>query len=88
MGNFFNVVLAQASGGQWFAIAAAIAVALATVGPAIAQGRAASKAFDAIARQPEKANEIRTMLILALGFMEALTIYGLLVAFMIIGKIG
>ena len=65
------------------AIAKAIAIAIATIGPGLGQGMAASKAMDAIARQPEAAGNIRTTLILALAFMEALTIYGLLIAFMV-----
>lgn len=68
-------------------IAAALAIAIATIGPGIGQGLAASKAMEAIARQPEASGDIRTSLILALAFMEALTIYGLLIAFMILGKI-
>ena len=67
-------------------IAAALAIAIATIGPGIGQGLAASKAMEAIARQPEASGDIRTSLILALAFMEALTIYGLLFAFMILGK--
>ena len=67
-------------------IAAALAIAIATIGPGIGQGLAASKAMEAIARQPEASGDIRTSLILALAFMEALTIYGLLIAFMILGK--
>ena len=67
-------------------IAAALAIAIATIGPGIGQGLAASKAMEAIARQPEASGDIRTSLILALAFMEALTIYGLLIAFMILGN--
>ncbi len=44
------------------------------------------KAMEAIARQPEATGDIRTSLILSLAFMEALTIYGLLIAFMILGN--
>ena len=69
------------------ALAAALALALTAVGTAIAQGWTASKAMDSIARQPEMAGEIRTTMILALALMEALTIYGLLIAFMLVGKI-
>lgn len=69
------------------ALAAALAVALSTIGPAIGQGITASKAMDAIARQPEAAGDIRGSLILSLALMEALTIYGMLVAFMLVGKI-
>ena len=42
------------------AIAAAIAIAVSTLGPAIAQGITAGKAMDAIARQPEAAGNIRS----------------------------
>ena len=69
------------------AIAAAIAIAVSTLGPAIAQGITAGKAMDAIARQPEAAGDIRSTLILSMGLMEALTIYGLLIAFMLVAKI-
>ena len=69
------------------AIAAALAIALSTLGPGIGQGLAASKAVEAMARQPEMAKDIRSSLILSLGLMEALTIYGLLIAFMLMAKI-
>jgi len=68
------------------ALAAALAVAISTIGPGIGQGIAASKAMEAMARQPEMAGTIRTSMILALALMEALTIYGLLIAFMLISK--
>ena len=69
-----------------YALAAAIAIAVSTIGPGIGQGIAASKAMEAIARQPEAAGTIRTNMIVALALMEALTIYGLVIAFMILGK--
>ena len=69
------------------AIAAAIAIALSTLGPGIGQGIAASKAMEALARQPEASKDIRSLLILSLGLMEALTIYVLLIAFMLVAKI-
>jgi len=71
----------------FFAIGAAIAIGFATLGPGIGQGLAAGRAFEAIARQPEATGDIRTLLILALAFMEALCIFGLLIAFMLFGKI-
>lgn len=69
------------------AIAAALTIAISTIAPAIAQGKTASKAMESIARQPEAAKDIRSTLILSLGLMEALTIYGLLIAFMLVAKI-
>ena len=70
------------------ALAAGLVMALSTIFPALAQGKTAAAAMEAIARQPEASGDIRTSLILALAFMEALTIYGLLVAFLLLGNIG
>lgn len=69
------------------ALAATLAVAVCAAFSALAQGRTAAKAMEAIARQPEAAGDIRSSLLLSLALMEALTIYGLLIAFMLIGKI-
>ncbi|MBQ6273152.1 MAG: ATP synthase F0 subunit C [Oscillospiraceae bacterium] len=69
------------------AIAAAAVLAIVAVATAIAQGMTASKAMDAIARQPEAAGGVRGALVIALALMEALTIYAMLVAFMLVGKI-
>ncbi|MBQ1818542.1 MAG: ATP synthase F0 subunit C [Clostridia bacterium] len=71
----------------FIAIAAALAIAFSTVFPAMGQGKAAKTALESIARQPEAAKDIRSTLLLALALMEALTIYGLLIAFMLVGKI-
>lgn len=73
--------------GGLIAIGAALAICISTFGPGLGQGIAAGKALEGIARQPEAAGEIRTSMILALAFMEALTIYGLLIAFLLLGKI-
>ncbi len=70
-----------------FAIAAAICIAFSTLGPSFGQGQATKAAMEAIARQPDLKKDIRSVLIFALAFMETLTIYGLLIAFMIISKI-
>lgn len=68
-------------------LGAGLAVAIATLCPALGQGNAAARAMEAIARQPEAAGEIRTTLLISLAFMEALTIYGLLIAILLLGKI-
>ena len=74
-------------GNGIIALAAALVMAISTIGPAIAQGMTASKAMESMARQPEAAKDIRSSLILSLGLMEALTIYGLLIAFMLVAKV-
>lgn len=69
------------------AIAAAVCISFCTIFPALGQGKVAAKAMEAIARQPEAAGQIRSTLIIAMGLMEALTIYGLLIAFMLVAKV-
>ena len=69
------------------ALAIAIMMVLCVCGPAIAQGLVASKTMESMARQPEIAGQLRSSMILALGVIESLTIYGLLIAFILIGKI-
>lgn len=68
------------------ALAVAFVLGVATIGPGVGQGIAAARALEGMARQPEAAGDIRTTMIIALAFMEALTIYGLLIAFMLLGK--
>lgn len=65
-------------------IAAALAVGLASIGPGLGQGNAAGQAVEGIARQPEAEGKIRGMLLLSLAFMESLTIYGLVVALVLL----
>ena len=43
--------------------------------------------MESIARQPDAAKDIRSSLIISMALMEALTIYGLLIAFMLVSKI-
>ena len=69
------------------AIATAITIAISTIGPAIGQGMTAKSAMESIARQPDAAKDIRSTLIISLALMEALTIYGLLIAFMLAAKV-
>jgi len=65
-------------------LAAALAVGVASIGPGIGQGNAAGNAVEGIARQPEAEGKIRGTLLLSLAFMEALTIYGLVVALVLL----
>ena len=69
------------------AIAIGIMMGLCVMGTAIGQALVASKTMDAMARQPEIAGKLQTAMILAMALQEALTIYGLLIAFMLVGKV-
>ncbi len=70
------------------AICTAFTISFCTVFPALGQSKAAKTALESIARQPDAAKDIRSTLLLSLALLEALTIYGLLIAFMLVGKIG
>lgn len=69
------------------AIAIAAMMSFCIVGPAVAQGIVASKTMEAISRQPEAAGELKSTMIMALSLIEALAIYGLLIGFILAGKI-
>ena len=64
-------------------IAAGATITAGGIAPAIAIGKMASKAMEAIGRNPEAASKIQTNLILAIAFAEAIAIYALVVALII-----
>ncbi|HPJ12714.1 MAG TPA: ATP synthase F0 subunit C [Caldisericia bacterium] len=65
-------------------ITAGITIALAVIGAASAQGKAAASAFEAMARQPEAQGGINSSLILSLALIESLAIYALAVSLIIL----
>jgi F-type H+-transporting ATPase subunit c len=63
--------------------AAAIAIGLGAIGPALGIGMLGAKAMEAIGRNPEASGEVRNNMILAIVFAEAIAIYALVVALII-----
>jgi F-type H+-transporting ATPase subunit c len=72
----------------WFTITstviAALAIALGTLGPAIAMGRAITQALEALARQPESEKAITRTLFIGLAMIESLAIYCLVIVLIIL----
>ncbi len=64
-------------------LGAALAIGLGAIGPGIGVGIVGGKAMEAMGRNPEAAGEIRTNMILAIAFAEAIAIYALVVALII-----
>ena len=62
------------------ALAAGIAIGLGVIGPGIGIGILGASAMNAIGRNPEARGAILTNMILAIAFAEALGIYALVVA--------
>ena len=65
-------------------LAAAICMGLGSIGPALGEGYAVSKALESMARQPEMANDLRTNMILGCAVTETTGIYSLVVALLIL----
>lgn len=65
-------------------IGAGIAVGVAAVGAGLGQGIATGKAVEGIARNPSASGKIMTPLIVGLAMMESLTIYGFVIAALIL----
>jgi F-type H+-transporting ATPase subunit c len=63
---------------------AAIAMGLGTLGPALGQGAAASKALESMGKYPEMANKVRVTMFLVLTFIETSAIYAFVIALMLI----
>jgi F-type H+-transporting ATPase subunit c len=92
---FFDATYAFADGGGFnpqshyagYAIAAALAIALPALGGAIGQGRAAAAALEGIARNPSASGKIFVPMILGMALIESLVLFGLIIAFSLLGKI-
>ena len=65
-------------------VAAAFAIALGAMLPAVAMGRAISQALDALARQPEAERSIMRTLFIGLAMIESLAIYCLVIVLIIL----
>lgn len=72
----------------WFTlistVAAAAAIALGAMIPALAMGRAIVQALDALARQPEAEKAITRTLFIGLAMIESLAIYVLVIVLIIL----
>ena len=72
---------------KWIGLSAGLAMAIASFGGALGQGRAASAALDGIARNPQAADKMFTPFILGLALIESLVLFTLLVAFLLYTKL-
>jgi V/A-type H+-transporting ATPase subunit K len=72
----------QASQDPYATLAAAIAVGLGSIGAAYAVGATGSAAIGTIAEKPEAFGRV----LIFVGLAEGIAIYGLIIAFMILGR--
>ena len=69
------------------AISAGVAVAIAAFGAALGQGRVGAAAMESIGRNPNAADKLFLPLVLTLALLEALALYGFVIAIILTGKI-
>ena len=73
---------------SWFVListgAAALAIALGVMFPALAMGKAIAQALEALARQPEAEKAITRTVFLGLAMIESLAIYVLVIVLIVL----
>jgi len=78
--NQFDVQAAAALGSG-------LAIALAALGGALGQSKAAAAALEGISRNPGAAPRIQTPMILGLALIESLVLFAFAISFLLYGKI-
>ncbi len=61
---------------------AAIGAGLAAIGAGIGIGKIGGSALEGVARQPEAASKIQTMMLIAAAFVEAVALFAVVVSFL------
>jgi F-type H+-transporting ATPase subunit c len=64
-------------------IGAGLVFGLGAIGPGIGIGFLVGKAIESMARQPEAAGQVRTTMFLGIAFVEALALFGFVLAFIV-----
>ena len=77
------LILAQQSGGATGNIGNGIVYGFAAIGPGLGIGYLVGKALESMARQPEMAGQLQTTMFLGIAFVEALALFGFVLAFII-----
>jgi F-type H+-transporting ATPase subunit c len=69
------------------ALGAGLAIGVGALGCGIGQGKLAASAMESLGRNPNSEPQIRTWMIVGLAFVESLSLYALLIAYIMQGKI-
>ncbi|HLS09933.1 F0F1 ATP synthase subunit C [Lentibacillus sp.] len=66
------------------ALAAAIAIGLAALGAGLGNGMIVSRTVEGIARQPELRGALQTTMFIGVALVEAIPIFAVVIAFMVV----
>jgi F-type H+-transporting ATPase subunit c len=67
-------------------LGAGIGAGLAVIGAGLGIGKLAASALEAIGRQPEASGDLRTTMIIAAALVEGVTLFALVICFILAGK--
>jgi F-type H+-transporting ATPase subunit c len=70
--------------GMTSIVAAALCMAIGSVGPALGEGKAIAQALSSIAQQPDEAGNISRTLFIGLAMIESIAIYCFVIAIILI----
>jgi len=79
-------VEAAKEGSALVGVGAGLAMGLAILGAGLGQGLLASRAMEGMARNPQAGGRIQIAMLLALAFPESLVLFGLVIAYMLVGQ--
>ena len=84
-----GLVVAQAAtaAGGFGVWAPGLSIGLGAIGPGIGIGMGVNGAMQSIGRNPEVAGPILVPMLIGLAFAEAVAIYALVIAFLLLGKV-
>lgn len=77
-----SMLLQAAAGASLGKLGAAIGAAIAVIGAGIGIGKIGSSAMEAMARQPEAANDIRMNMIIIAALVEGVALFAIVICFL------
>lgn len=86
--NLLNILLQAATEGgiNFSAMGGAIGAGLSAIGAGIGIGKIGGSAMEGVARQPEAAGKIQSMMIIIAALIEAVALFGVVVGFLALSK--
>ena len=81
--HVFAPFLAEITDSGFQTIGKGLVYGLAAIGPGIGIGVLMGKSVEAMARQPEYAGQVRSIMFIGIGLIEALALFGLMLSFII-----
>jgi F-type H+-transporting ATPase subunit c len=83
--SILNIILqAVAEGKGWAVMGGGIGAGLAAIGAGIGIGKIGGSAMEGVARQPEAAGKIQTMMLIIAALIEAVALFGVVVGLLIL----